>query len=97
MAGMTKDQVNEVLLVGGSTHLRVIRDQGFHNIRTYFPEEVKISQDRNPDQVVAKGAAVLAGILSGKVTNLAISMDSTNYKNHIYRSKKAEINESNAK
>ena len=93
MAGLNKDQINEVVLVGGSTHLRVIRDL----IRTYFPEEVKISQDRNPDQVVAKGAAVLAGILSRKVTNLAISFDSKNYKNHIYRKQKAVINESNAK
>ena len=50
-----------MLLVGGSVHI----PQVCQVIRSYFPEEVKVEKDPYPDLVVAKGAAVMAGITMG--------------------------------
>jgi molecular chaperone DnaK (HSP70) len=57
--GMQKDDIDEVILVGGMTRMPVIRD----NIRTYFGgKEPNCSVD--PDIVVATGAAIQGYILS---------------------------------
>ncbi len=62
--GVTPDQIDEVVLVGGSTRIPAVRalvDQLFQlRARGKRPHI-----DLNPDEVVALGAAVQAGILSG--------------------------------
>jgi len=60
-AGVTADQIDEVVLVGGSTRIPLVRQA----VRALFKAEPHI--ELNPDEVVALGAAVQAGILSGHV------------------------------
>jgi Fe-S protein assembly chaperone HscA len=62
-AGVTVDQIDEVVMVGGSTRIPMVRDA----VETLF--RAKPHTDLNPDEVVALGAAVQAGILSGTVEN----------------------------
>lgn len=59
MAGLTKEQIDTVLLVGGSTRLPKVREE----LGRFFPPE-KISKEVNPDEAVAQGAAILGGIVS---------------------------------
>ena len=44
-------------------------------IRNFFPQEVIVEKDAYPDLVVAKGAAVMAGIVSERITNTQIRFD----------------------
>lgn len=60
-AGMTPERINEVVLVGGSTRIPLVRSA----VETLF--RAKPHTDLNPDEVVALGAAVQAAILSGDV------------------------------
>lgn len=60
-AGVTVDQIDEVVMVGGSTRIPFVRDA----VRNLFKAEPHV--ELNPDEVVALGAAVQAGILSGDV------------------------------
>ena len=62
-AGVTVEQIDEVVLVGGSTRIPMVRNA----VETLF--RAKPHSDLNPDEVVALGAAVQAGILSGTVEN----------------------------
>src|SRR5579859_3417000 len=62
-AGVTVEQIDEVVLVGGSTRIPMVRNA----VETLFRS--KPHTDLNPDEVVALGAAVQAGILSGTVEN----------------------------
>jgi Fe-S protein assembly chaperone HscA len=66
-AGITPEQVDEVVLVGGSTRIPAVQqlvDDLFHlNARGKKPRT-----ELNPDEVVAQGAAVQAGILAGAST-----------------------------
>jgi Fe-S protein assembly chaperone HscA len=62
-AGVTVEQIDEVVLVGGSTRIPMVRNA----VETLF--RAKPHTDLNPDEVVALGAAVQAGILSGTVEN----------------------------
>jgi molecular chaperone DnaK len=63
-AGVTPEQIDEVVLVGGSTRIPAVRrltDEVFHlSARGKRPHT-----DLNPDEVVALGAAVQANILAG--------------------------------
>jgi molecular chaperone DnaK len=65
-AGLAPNQVDEVVLVGGST--RVPRIQQL--VKDFFGKEPNRSV--NPDEVVAIGAAVQAGVLSGDVKDLLL-------------------------
>lgn len=65
-AGLSANQINEVLLVGGST--RVPRIQQV--VREFFGKDPNKSV--NPDEVVAIGAAVQAGVLSGDVKDVLL-------------------------
>jgi len=65
-AGVKPEQINEILLVGGST--RVPRIQQI--VREFFGKEPNKSV--NPDEVVAIGAAVQAGVLSGDVKDVLL-------------------------
>ncbi len=62
-AGVTPEQIDEVVLVGGSTRIPLVRGA----VEVLF--RAKPHTDLNPDEVVALGAAVQAGILSGAVEN----------------------------
>jgi Fe-S protein assembly chaperone HscA len=62
-ADVTVEQIDEVVLVGGSTRIPMVRNA----VEALF--RAKPHTDLNPDEVVALGAAVQAGILSGAVEN----------------------------
>ncbi|KAI8141100.1 heat shock 70 kDa protein [Fennellomyces sp. T-0311] len=60
-AGFTKDQVDDIVLVGGSTRIPKVQKL----LEDYFNGK-KPSKGINPDEAVAYGAAVQGGILSGE-------------------------------
>jgi molecular chaperone DnaK (HSP70) len=60
-AGVTVEQIDEVVLVGGSTRIPMVR----RAVEALF--RARPHTELNPDEVVALGAAVQAGILAGKV------------------------------
>ncbi len=60
-AGVTVDQIDEVVLVGGSTRIPLVRSA----VEKLF--RARPHTELNPDEVVALGAAVQAGILAGDV------------------------------
>ncbi len=60
-AGVTVEQIDEVVMVGGSTRIPLVRS-AVENLFRAVPHT-----ELNPDEVVALGAAVQAGILSGHV------------------------------
>jgi molecular chaperone DnaK len=62
-AGVTVEQIDEVVMVGGSTRIPLVRSA----VETLF--RTKPHTELNPDEVVALGAAVQAGILSGDIEN----------------------------
>tara|TARA_Y100001937_G_C7068402_1_gene307182 strand:- start:60 stop:1037 length:978 start_codon:yes stop_codon:yes gene_type:complete len=65
-AGLTKEEVEEVLLVGGSTRIPLVRS----TIESFFGKPV--SSSVNPDEVVALGAAVQGGVFAGEVTDILL-------------------------
>ncbi len=58
--------IHEVLLVGGSIRIPLVQEK----VREFFQKEP--SKGVNPDEVVAAGAAVQAGVLSGDVTDIVL-------------------------
>jgi molecular chaperone DnaK len=60
-AGLTSAQIDEVLLVGGQTRMPLVQEK----VRQLFGKEP--SKGINPDEVVAMGAAIQAGVLKGEV------------------------------
>ena len=65
-AGVKTSEIDEVVLVGGSTRIPKIQDM----VRTFFGREPH--KGVNPDEVVAIGAAVQAGVLAGDVKDLLL-------------------------
>jgi molecular chaperone DnaK len=65
-ADVTKDTINEVLLVGGSTRMPKVQEL----VKDLFGKEPNKSV--NPDEVVAIGAAVQGAILGGHVTDVLL-------------------------
>ncbi len=65
-AGLTSDKIDEVVLVGGSTRIPKIQEM----VKNFFGKEPH--KGVNPDEVVAVGAAVQAGVLSGDVKDLLL-------------------------
>jgi L1 cell adhesion molecule like protein len=63
-ANIAKDKVDEIVLVGGSTRIPKIQ-----KLLSDFFGGKKLEKSINPDEAVAYGAAVQAGILSGKATS----------------------------
>jgi len=63
-ANIEKGKVDEIVLVGGSTRIPRIQ-----KLLTDFFNGKKLEKSINPDEAVAYGAAVQAGILSGKATS----------------------------
>jgi len=60
-AGVTVEQIDEIVMVGGSTRIPLVRSE----VEKLF--RARPHTELNPDEVVALGAAVQAGILSGDV------------------------------
>ncbi|HEX8373360.1 MAG TPA: Hsp70 family protein [Chthoniobacterales bacterium] len=65
-AGLKAGELDEVILVGGSTRMPLVRKL----VSEWFGKEPNLSQ--NPDEAVALGATIQAGILSGAVTNITL-------------------------
>jgi molecular chaperone DnaK len=65
-AGVTADKIDEVVLVGGSTRIPKVQQM----VKDYFGKEPH--KGVNPDEVVAVGAAIQAGVLSGEVKDLLL-------------------------
>lgn len=63
-ANLDKSKVDEIVLVGGSTRIPRIQ-----KLLSDFFDGKKLEKSINPDEAVAYGAAVQAGILSGKATS----------------------------
>jgi molecular chaperone DnaK len=65
-AGITKDKIDEVILVGGSTRIPRIQQA----VEDFFGK--KPNKGVNPDEVVAVGAAIQGGVLSGDVQDVLL-------------------------
>ena len=65
-AGLSKNQVNHVILVGGSTRMPAVQELVM-NLTGKEPNKTV-----NPDEVVAVGAAVQAGVLKGEVKDVLL-------------------------
>ncbi|NLX61309.1 MAG: molecular chaperone DnaK [Tissierellia bacterium] len=65
-AGLTKDDINKVLLVGGSTRIPAVQEA----VKNLIGKEPQ--KDINPDECVALGAAIQGGVLSGEVKDLLL-------------------------
>ena len=65
-AGLNKSDIDEVILVGGSTRIPVIQNE----VEKFFGK--KPSKGVNPDEVVAVGAAIQGGVLTGDVKDVLL-------------------------
>lgn len=65
-AGIKAEQLDEVILVGGSTRMPLVRD----HVREIFGREPNTSQ--NPDEAIALGATIQAGILGGSLRQVLL-------------------------
>ncbi|MGQ0815670.1 MAG: molecular chaperone DnaK [Gemmatimonadota bacterium] len=65
-AGLTPDQVDEVILVGGSTRMPKVQEI----VKTFFGKDPH--KGVNPDEVVAIGAAIQGGVLAGDVKDVLL-------------------------
>ena len=65
-AGLSTGDIDEVILVGGSTRIPVIQEQ----VEKFFGK--KPSKGVNPDEVVAVGAAIQGGVLTGDVKDVLL-------------------------
>ena len=65
-AGMSSNEIDEVILVGGSTRIPKIQEK----VKEIFGKEPNKSV--NPDEVVALGAAIQGGVLSGDVDDILL-------------------------
>ena len=65
-AGLSTNDINEVILVGGSTRIPIIQNE----VEKFFSK--KPSKGVNPDEVVAIGAAIQGGVLAGDVKDVLL-------------------------
>jgi molecular chaperone DnaK len=65
-AGLTANEINEVILVGGSTRIPAIQDK----VKDFFGKSP--SKGVNTDEVVAVGAAIQGGVLTGEVKDVLL-------------------------
>ncbi|NUM41209.1 MAG: molecular chaperone DnaK, partial [Leptospiraceae bacterium] len=65
-AGLSANEIDEVILVGGSTRIPAVQDL----VKEIFGKEPNRSV--NPDEVVAMGAAIQGGVLAGEVTDVLL-------------------------
>ena len=65
-AGLSANEIDEVILVGGTTRVPAIQDA----VKSFFGKEP--SKGVNPDEVVALGAAIQGGVLAGDVQDVVL-------------------------
>ncbi len=65
-AGISKNEINQVILVGGSTRIPKIQE----TVKEFFGKDP--SKGVNPDEVVAVGAAIQGGVMSGDVEDVVL-------------------------
>ncbi len=65
-AGLNKSQINEVVMVGGSTRVPLVQEE----VKKFFGKE--LNKSVNPDEVVALGAAIQGGVLAGDVKDVLL-------------------------
>jgi len=65
-AGVTASQIDEVVLVGGQTRMPLVQEK----VKAFFGKEPH--KGVNPDEVVAIGAAIQAGVLKGEVRDVLL-------------------------
>ena len=65
-AGLSAGDIDEIILVGGSTRIPAIQDA----VKSFFGKEP--SKGVNPDEVVAIGAAIQGGVLTGEVKDVLL-------------------------
>ena len=65
-AGLTKRDIDAVILVGGMTRMPLVR----RHVSVWFQKE--LDKSVNPDEVVAMGAAIQGGIMRGELTDVLL-------------------------
>jgi molecular chaperone HscA len=65
-AGLKKSEIDEIIMVGGSTRVPLVKEM----VSGYF--EKKLNDTVDPDEVVALGAAIQADILAGNTTDMLL-------------------------
>ncbi|HEY5982475.1 MAG TPA: molecular chaperone DnaK [Anaerolineales bacterium] len=65
-ANLTAADINEIVMVGGMTRMPAVQDR----VRAFFGKE--LHKGVNPDEVVAVGAAIQAGVLGGEVKDILL-------------------------
>ncbi len=65
-ADLSKDSINEVVMVGGSTRIPKVQDR----VKDFIGKE--LNKSVNPDEVVAVGAAIQGGVLKGDVKDVLL-------------------------
>src|SRR5512143_3536968 len=65
-AGLNASDINEIVMVGGMTRMPAVQDR----VRAFFGKEPH--RGVNPDEVVAVGAAIQAGVLGGEVKDILL-------------------------
>jgi len=65
-AGLTANDIDEVILVGGSTRIPAVQEK----VKDFFGKNP--SKGVNPDEVVAVGAAIQGGVLTGEVKDVLL-------------------------
>jgi molecular chaperone DnaK len=65
-AGLSKGDIDEVILVGGQTRMPKVQEA----VKHFFGKEPR--KDVNPDEAVAMGAAIQSGVLSGVVNDVLL-------------------------
>jgi molecular chaperone DnaK len=65
-AGLSKSDIDEIILVGGQTRMPKVQE----TVKHFFGKEPR--KDVNPDEAVAMGAAIQSGVLSGVVNDVLL-------------------------
>ncbi len=65
-SGLSKSEIKEVVMVGGSTRVPLVQEK----VKAYFGKE--LNKSVNPDEVVAIGAAIQGGVLTGDVKDVLL-------------------------
>ena len=65
-SGLKASEISDVILVGGQTRMPMVQEK----VKEFFGKEAR--KDVNPDEAVAIGAAIQAGVLSGDVTDVLL-------------------------
>lgn len=65
-AGLSSSDINDVILVGGQTRMPKVQE----TVKDFFGKEAR--KDVNPDEAVAAGAAIQAGVLGGDVKDVLL-------------------------